>query len=82
MKPKFIVAALIITLPLFANAQLQELMNKIKNKVDQRIDNKVDKQINNNGSCFVEAKISDSLLAGRSVVSGKENAVSFWRLKN
>ena len=81
MKPKFIVAALIITLPLFANAQLQELMNKIKNKVDQRID-KVDKQINNNGSCFVEAKISDSLLAGRSVVSSKENAVSFRRLKN
>ena len=71
MKPKFIVAALIITLPLFANAQLQELMNKIKNKVDQRID-KVDKQINNNGSCFVEAKISDSLLAGRSVIVAKK----------
>src|SRR5438477_5259633 len=45
MKPKFIVAALIITLPLFANAQLKGLMNKIKNKVGQRIDNKVDKQI-------------------------------------
>jgi len=57
-------------------------MNKVKSKVDQRIDNKVDKQINNKGSCFVEVKISDSLLVGRSVVSGKENPVSFRRFKN
>ena len=45
MKSKFIVAALVMMLPFFADAQLKGLMNKVKNKVDQRIDNKVDKQI-------------------------------------
>ena len=45
MKSKFIIAALVIMLPFFADAQLKGLMNKVKNKVDQRIDNKVDKQI-------------------------------------
>src|SRR5947207_9268054 len=45
MNPKSIIAGLIVILPLFANAQLRGLMNKIKNKVDQRVDNKVDQQI-------------------------------------
>ena len=45
MKSKLIIAALVIMLPYFADAQLKGLMNKVKNKVDQRIDTKVDKQI-------------------------------------
>jgi DNA integrity scanning protein DisA with diadenylate cyclase activity len=45
MKSKFIIAALVMMLPFFADAQLKGLMNKVKNKVDQRIDHKVDKQI-------------------------------------
>jgi hypothetical protein len=38
--------------------------------------------LDNKGTCFIEATISDSLLTGTSVVSGKENPVSFHRLKN
>ncbi len=45
MKPKFIIALLVITLPLFTNAQLRGLMNKVKNKIDQRVGPKVDQQI-------------------------------------
>ncbi|HEV8284608.1 MAG TPA: OmpA family protein [Chitinophagaceae bacterium] len=45
MKPIFIIAALVITLPFFADAQLRGLMNKVKSKVEQRVDNKTDQQI-------------------------------------
>jgi outer membrane protein OmpA-like peptidoglycan-associated protein len=45
MKRKFVIALLIASLPLIADAQIGGLLNKVKNKAKQRVDNKVDQEI-------------------------------------
>jgi len=43
--------------------------------------NKIKIILDDKGACFIEGVVSDSVLAGRSVVTGKSSGVKFRRVK-